>query len=192
MTKREAVLISAYTGYLLVADFSDVAEYCQKVLGRPIYTHEYADPDLQRELQDKLRPRIAELIRNLSHKRDGYNANRLLQLRSKKTNEQSTREQIRIGAMPEGFCSCDELREKGACGEMRSETNKEFPMRLRRLREQKRMKRRVLGELCGLGKNAIGRYERGEREPTLSAVVALADFFGVSVDYMLGKDENQS
>ena len=77
--------------------------------------------------------------------------------------------------MPEGFCSCDELREKGACGEMRSETNKEFPMRLRRLREQKRMKRRVLGELCGLGKNAIGRYERG-----------------VSVDYMLGKDENQS
>lgn len=128
----------------------------------------------------------------MSHKRDGYNANRLLQLRSKKTNEQSTREQIRIGAMPEGFCSCDELREKGACGEMRSETNKEFPMRLRRLREQKRMKRRVLGELCGLGKNAIGRYERGEREPTLSAVVALADFFGVSVDYMLGKDENQS
>lgn len=94
--------------------------------------------------------------------------------------------------MPEGFCSCDELREKGACGEMRSETNKEFPMRLRRLREQKRMKRRVLGELCGLGKNAIGRYERGEREPTLSAVIALADFFGVSVDYMLGKDENQS
>lgn len=94
--------------------------------------------------------------------------------------------------MPEGFCSCDELREKGACGEMRSETNKEFPMRLRRLREQKRMKRRVLGELCGLGKNAIGRYERGEREPALSAVVALADFFGVSVDYMLGKDENQS
>lgn len=40
MTKQEAVLISAYTGYLLVADFSDVAEYCQKVLGRPIYTHE--------------------------------------------------------------------------------------------------------------------------------------------------------
>ena len=66
MTKREAVLISAYTGYLLVPHFTDVAEYCQKLLGRPIYTHEYADPDLQRELQDKLRPRIAELIRSLS------------------------------------------------------------------------------------------------------------------------------
>ena len=66
MTKQEAVLISAYTGYLLAPDFSDVAEYCQKVLGRPIYTHEYADPDIQRELQDKLRPQIAELIRNLS------------------------------------------------------------------------------------------------------------------------------
>ena len=65
MTKREAVLISAYTGYLLAPDFSDVAEY-QKVLGRPIYTHEYADPDLQRELQDKLRPRIMDLIRSLS------------------------------------------------------------------------------------------------------------------------------
>ena len=66
MTKREAVLISAYTGYLLAPDFSDVAEYCQKVLGRPIYTHEYADPDLHRELQDKLRPRIMDLIRSLS------------------------------------------------------------------------------------------------------------------------------
>lgn len=66
MTKQEAVLISAYTGYLLAPDFSDVAEYCQKVLGRPIYTHEYADPDLQKELQDKLRPRIVELIRSLS------------------------------------------------------------------------------------------------------------------------------
>lgn len=42
MTKQEAVLISAYTGYLLVADFSDVAEYCQKVLGRPMYTHDTA------------------------------------------------------------------------------------------------------------------------------------------------------
>ena len=51
---------------MLVPHFTDVAEYCQKVLGRPIYTHEYADPDLQRELQDKLRPRIAELIRSLS------------------------------------------------------------------------------------------------------------------------------
>ena len=48
-----------------------------------------------------------------------------------------------------------------------------FPYRLRQLRERRRMNRAALSECCGLSKNAIGRYERGEREPTMSALIAI-------------------
>lgn len=64
-----------------------------------------------------------------------------------------------------------------------------FPQRLQKLRERRRISRRVLSELCGLSKNMIAIYERGEAEPPASAVVQLADYFGVSTDYLLGRTE---
>ena len=60
-----------------------------------------------------------------------------------------------------------------------------FAERLQWLREKRRISRRVLSELCGMNKNTIARYERGENEPTLASLVALADYFDVSVDYLL-------
>lgn len=65
----------------------------------------------------------------------------------------------------------------------------DFPARLRRLRERKGISRRVLSELCGLSKNSIARYERGERVPSLSDAGVLADFFEVSLDCLRGKTE---
>lgn len=65
----------------------------------------------------------------------------------------------------------------------------DFPQRLRMLRERKGISRRVLSELCGLSKNTIFRYERGERCPSLKDAVILAEFFGVSLDQMAGIDE---
>lgn len=65
-----------------------------------------------------------------------------------------------------------------------------FPERLRRLRERKRLKRCVLSQLCGLNYNAVKRYEIGAAKPTTDALIAIADFFDVSVDYLLGRAEN--
>lgn len=65
----------------------------------------------------------------------------------------------------------------------------EFGQRLRMLRERKKLKRKVLSELCGLASTAIKRYEEGECEPTLHSLIAIADFFDVSVDYLVGKSE---
>ena len=62
----------------------------------------------------------------------------------------------------------------------------EFPKRLQQLRERRRISRRVLSELCGLSKNMIARYERGEQEPAIRAVMILAEYFRVSTDYLLG------
>jgi transcriptional regulator with XRE-family HTH domain len=64
----------------------------------------------------------------------------------------------------------------------------EFRQRLQTLREQKRISRIVLSELCGLDPDAVRKYERGEREPTLKSLVAIAEYFGVSVDYLVGRE----
>lgn len=61
-----------------------------------------------------------------------------------------------------------------------------FSKNLRRLRERRRISRRVLSELCGLSKNRIARYERGEQVPTGEALKSLAAFFGVSMDELWG------
>ncbi len=65
-----------------------------------------------------------------------------------------------------------------------------FPKRLRYLRDRHRMKRKTLGECCGMSKDMIGKYERGEREPSVKNLIRLADFFNVSTDYLLGRDKN--
>ena len=62
------------------------------------------------------------------------------------------------------------------------EQNISFPQRLQALREKRRLSRRTLAELCGLSKNMISLYERGEKAPSVEALVNLADFFGVSTD----------
>lgn len=66
MTREEAILLSAYTGFLLAPDFSEVHKFCEDTLGRPIWTHEFADNDVQKEIQEKLRPQIMELVQNIA------------------------------------------------------------------------------------------------------------------------------
>lgn len=50
MTKREAAIVTAYTGYL-VGDFSDAHVYIEQILGRPVMTHEMAFGPLWTEIQ---------------------------------------------------------------------------------------------------------------------------------------------
>ena len=67
----------------------------------------------------------------------------------------------------------------------------EFPNRLRQLRERRRISRRVLSELCGLRTNAVRLYEREEATPNMESLIALADFFEVSIDYLVGREETK-
>ena len=66
-------------------------------------------------------------------------------------------------------------------------TENVFGRRLQQLRERRRISRRVLAELCGLSKNMIGRYERGECTPDVETLKALCDLFDVSADWMMGR-----
>lgn len=64
-----------------------------------------------------------------------------------------------------------------------------FSRRLQELREAKNLDRKTLAELCGLSKDLVGQYERGERQPSAKSLIALADYFDVSVDYLLGREK---
>ena len=64
-----------------------------------------------------------------------------------------------------------------------------FSKRLRELREQRRLSRKVASELCGFHEHAFRRYERGEAIPSAEALSIMADEFGVSMDYLWGRAE---
>ena len=51
MTRREATIVSAYTGYL-IGRLDDLYEYLSELIGRPIYTHEI--PAVLDEYNDKI------------------------------------------------------------------------------------------------------------------------------------------
>ena len=65
----------------------------------------------------------------------------------------------------------------------------ELAERLQRLRENKRplRSRRVTSELIGLSTNALQKYERGEAVPTAESLLKIADYYKVSLDYLLGR-----
>jgi hypothetical protein len=60
MTKQEALIISAYTGILMV-DFGDFHKYVEELLNRPVYTHEMAVKTFWDDLQERLKPQFLEL-----------------------------------------------------------------------------------------------------------------------------------
>ncbi len=63
-----------------------------------------------------------------------------------------------------------------------------YSNRVRELRLAKSLSQEQLAEKIGLTKQAISQYERGERNPSMTVLDALCDFFNVSSDYLLGKD----
>lgn len=52
MTLDEKIVVSAYTGYLM-CDFNEVHRYVEKLLGRPVLTHELARGKIQDEIREK-------------------------------------------------------------------------------------------------------------------------------------------
>lgn len=62
--------------------------------------------------------------------------------------------------------------------------------RLRQLRKEKGLRQEDMQEHLGISYNSYCRYEKDERDPSAPVIVTMADFFGVSADYLLGrKDE---
>ena len=57
-----------------------------------------------------------------------------------------------------------------------------FAEQLQSLRKKSGVSQVALAEKIGISWRAYQTYERGEREPSLSTLIALADFYGISLD----------
>jgi hypothetical protein len=61
VTKREAAIVSAYTGFLL-GDFGDMHEYIEEIMGHPVYTHEMGTGVVADQIQAKAKPDFLKLV----------------------------------------------------------------------------------------------------------------------------------
>lgn len=63
--------------------------------------------------------------------------------------------------------------------------------RLKELREEKGLNRRQLAEAVGLKYTTYLNYEKGDRELDSELMILFADFFGVSVDYLICRTDDR-
>lgn len=63
--------------------------------------------------------------------------------------------------------------------------------RLKSLREQKGLTQADLAKLTNISTSAIGMYEQGRREANHETLIKLANFFHVTVDYLIGQDDRR-
>ena len=63
-------------------------------------------------------------------------------------------------------------------------------MKIKELREEKQISQKALAVAIGTSQRNIGRWENGENEPSYSQLVKLADFFQVSLDYLVGREDD--
>lgn len=62
--------------------------------------------------------------------------------------------------------------------------------RLRGLRLDNKIMAKTMAELLKITPRNYQRYERGEIDPPTSKLITLADFYNVSVDYLVGRSDN--
>lgn len=60
-------------------------------------------------------------------------------------------------------------------------------LRTKELREERGLSQMDLGLELDIGHTSIQQYEAGQHEPSFSTLIKIADFFGVTVDYLIGR-----
>lgn len=66
-----------------------------------------------------------------------------------------------------------------------------FRIRLKMLREDVGYSQQSFADTFGKSQSAVGSWEAGQREPEIDTLIGIADFFGVTLDYLVGRTENK-
>ena len=64
-----------------------------------------------------------------------------------------------------------------------------FSERLKELREEKNLTIKELSQELGVSDVAVGRWERGDRVPSIESLELLVRFFGVTAGYLIGTED---
>lgn len=65
-----------------------------------------------------------------------------------------------------------------------------FSERLKTLRAEKGVRQSELAALIGVRNTAVSMMESGSRSPSVEVLCALADYFDVSIDYLVGRSDD--
>ena len=66
----------------------------------------------------------------------------------------------------------------------------DFPQRIIELKKDKKILQKDIAQAIGITVRNYQRYEKGEQQPTLPYLLALADYFNVSIDYLVGRSDD--
>lgn len=66
----------------------------------------------------------------------------------------------------------------------------DFKVRLKELRKSKKLYQEDVASKLGIARTTYASYEQGSREPDHEMLVKIADFFNVSIDYLLRGEEH--
>ena len=64
--------------------------------------------------------------------------------------------------------------------------------KLRYLRKKQNYSMKKLGEIIGVSESTISLYENGHRQPDFNTLIKLADYFNVTVDYLIGRENEKT
>ena len=67
-----------------------------------------------------------------------------------------------------------------------------FGRKLKELRLERKINQSELGEIIGISPSTVGMYERDQRFPDKDILSKIADYFEVSVDYLLGRTNERN
>lgn len=63
----------------------------------------------------------------------------------------------------------------------------QFALNIKKLREERNLSQKDIADHLGVTRQAVNSYECGRREPDYQTLIKLADFFRVTVDFLLGR-----
>lgn len=61
---------------------------------------------------------------------------------------------------------------------------------LKKLRTEKKISQQHLAGILGISQQSINKYENHNVEPDISILIAMAQYFNTTIDYLVGKDDN--
>ena len=64
-----------------------------------------------------------------------------------------------------------------------------FAKRLKDLRKEQHLKQVDVALATGIGRSSLSHYELGESDMTFAVAIKLADYYGVSLDYLAGRKD---
>ena len=67
-----------------------------------------------------------------------------------------------------------------------------FAERIKSLRIAHGMTQEAVGKIVGVKRYSVCGYEKGNNDPEVPVLIALADYFGVSTDYLLGLSDHRA